>query len=447
MNDYITEFDKCINKLKVHNIQYPEDLKGFKLLKGAKVQPNEEKLIRATITDITYDLVLKKLRDIYGQEKLGDSFNLKSESTFYTQETPSDEIEEGSGNCEEEYYDEDEVNDTLYTSRQRQGDFRGPSNYRQQNQPRYQGGQSSSQNYRQQASSSSTNWRNSKPDSPSLHQQNRERGKNPLSRMGTQTRCRVCQSINHWAKDCPDKAINEVALTINELILHTSNDTVLKTLVSETWNAVVLDCGATGTVCGRAWFDEYISSLNTTDSASITYAESSRAFRFGDGEMMISDKSAVIPAFIGQKRVSLQSDIVNADIPLLLSKTAMKNAKMNLNFHDDSLFAFGQKLPLRVTSNGLYYLPITKPAQLIDSLREQGAENTIVLKVTECKSNKEIAIKLHRCFGHPSASRLLRLVNSAGETWSRNASLKKEINEVTNNCEVYKVLKNRLLDQ
>ena len=77
------------------------------MLKGVKVQPNEEKLIRATITDITYDLVLKKLRDIYGQEKLGDSFNLKSESTFYTQETPSDEIEEGRGNCEEEYYDED----------------------------------------------------------------------------------------------------------------------------------------------------------------------------------------------------------------------------------------------------------------------------------------------------------------------------------------------------
>ena len=103
VNDYITEFDKCINKLKVHNIQYPEDVKGFKLLKGAKVQPNEEKLIRATITDITYDLVLKKLRDIYGQEKLGDSFNLKSVSTFYTQETPSDGIEEGKGNCEEEY--------------------------------------------------------------------------------------------------------------------------------------------------------------------------------------------------------------------------------------------------------------------------------------------------------------------------------------------------------
>jgi hypothetical protein len=157
--------------------------------------------------------------------------------------------------------------------------------------------------------------------------------------------------------------------------------------------------------------------------------------------MVISDKTAVIPAFIGRKKVLIRTDIINADIPLLLSKTAMKNAKMSLNFQDDSLSAFGQKLPLRVTSNGLYYLPITKPSQLIDSISEQGADSYIVLKVTECKSNKEIAIKLHRCFGHPSAGRLLRLINSAGETWSRNESLKREINEVTNNCDVCKVFK------
>jgi hypothetical protein len=208
--------------------------------------------------------------------------------------------------------------------------------------------------------------------------------------MGTQTRCRVCQSINHWAKDCPDKDVNEVALTINELVLHANNDIVLKTLVSETWNAVVLDCGATGTVCGRSWFDEYASSLNTSDSARITYTESSRSFRFGDGKMVISDKTAVIPAFIGRKNVLIRTDIINADIPLLLSKTAMKNAKMSLNFQDDSLSAFGQKLPLRVTSNGLYYLPITKPSQLIDSISEQGADSYIVLKVTDASLIKKL---------------------------------------------------------
>ena len=82
VKDYITEFDKYTNKLKVHRIEYPDDIKGFKLLKGAKLQPNEEKLIRATITDITYDHVQKKLRDIYGDDKPSVPFNLKAEPNF-----------------------------------------------------------------------------------------------------------------------------------------------------------------------------------------------------------------------------------------------------------------------------------------------------------------------------------------------------------------------------
>ena len=104
----------------VHKIEYPDDVKGFKLLKGANVHPNEEKLIRATITDITYDLVLKKLKDIYGQEKSSDPFNLKSEPAFYTQtETPSDEERSDW----EEDYDEEDFNDTFYTPRQRRVGF------------------------------------------------------------------------------------------------------------------------------------------------------------------------------------------------------------------------------------------------------------------------------------------------------------------------------------
>lgn len=456
VNNYITEFDKCINKLKVHKIIYPDDVKGFKLLKGANVQPNEEKLIRATITDITYDLVLKKLKDIYGQEKSSDSskpkstdpFNLKTEPAFYTHtETPCDEDDEEEGEWDEEY-EEYDVNDTYYTPRQRggfRGGFRGVNNYR----ARYQGGQSSSQSQnsrqapgRATSGSSANNWRNSKPGSPPQHPHNREKGKNPISRMGTQTRCRICQSINHWAKDCPDKSVNEVTLTINELVLHASNDTVLRTLVSETWNAVVLDCGATGTVCGRSWFKEYTSSLNEDDLASITHAESSKAFRFGDGKIVTSAGTAVIPAVIGQKKLSIRTDIVDADIPLLLSKTAMKNAKMSLNFDDDTLSAFDQKLPLRVTANGLYSLPITRPSQLLDSICEhEGTSNSIALKVSEEKSDKEVAIKLHRCFAHPSSGRLLRLVNSAGEAWAHNENLKREIKEVTSDCEVCKLYK------
>ena len=135
------------------------------------------------------------------------------------------------------------------------------------------------------------------------------------------------------------------------------------------------------------------------------------------------------------------TDIVDVDIPLLLSKAAMKKAKMCLNFDDDSLLAFDQNVPLKVTTNGLYSLPITKPTQLIDTFCEDERSNPIILKVIEDKADKDVAIKLHRCFAHPSSGRLLRLVNSAGTNWASNHNLKKEIKAVTENCNVCKIFK------
>ena len=32
-----------------------------------------------------------------------------------------------------------------------------------------------------------------------------KQGKNPADEKGNTTRCAICESINHWAQDCPDK--------------------------------------------------------------------------------------------------------------------------------------------------------------------------------------------------------------------------------------------------
>ena len=426
IKEYLSEFEKSINKLKVHKIIYPSDVIGFKLLKGAKIPPNEEKIIRATITDIDYDSVIKKLKAVYGDEKPADSsFNFKTEPTFYTKpEAPLDEERAEDYECVED----DDVNDTLYAPRQKR------INFRHQNVPRL----NQPQGFRRQATASSgpPNWRDKADMSSS-----RTRGKNPLSKFGTQTKCRLCQSINHWEKDCPDRNINDVSFMLNEVVLQASNDAVLKTLVSETWCSAVLDSGATSTVCGKTWFDEFSSSLSATDQDKIQFSKSSKPFRFGDGKIVNSTKMAHIPAVIGDKCVTICTDIVDADIPLLLSKTSMKNAKMCLNFDDDTLSAFNQSLPLKITTNGLYSLPITQPTQLINNVCHNVEEYPVVFKVVDDKSDSEIAKKLHRCFAHPSSDRLLRLINSAGQKWSNNQNLKNEIRRITDQCEVCKIFK------
>ena len=134
---------------------------------------------------------------------------------------------------------------------------------------------------------------------------------------------------------------------INEICLHAYDDTVLNTLLSETWSCAVLDCGATTTVCGSKWFDDFSNSLSTEQREKIQFAESAKPFRFGDGVVMNSKKRATFPAFIGSQSIWITTEIVDANIPLLLSIKAMKKANLNLDFCE--VFQTGGGMKNRVT--------------------------------------------------------------------------------------------------
>ena len=141
--------------------------------------------------------------------------------------------------------------------------------------------------------------------------------KNPLKN-GQPTQYNICQSISHWAAQCPDRNLDEVAMIANELVLQNSNDIVLQSLLSETWCSAVLDSGATSTVCGKVWFDEYFKSLPSEQQSKITYTTSSKPFRSGDGRQLTSVKAATIPATISSCKVEIKTDIIDSYIPLLL---------------------------------------------------------------------------------------------------------------------------------
>ena len=61
-----------------------------------------------------------------------------------------------------------------------------------------------------------------------------------------------------------------------------------------------------------------------------------------------------IPAKINSTDVSIVTDLVNDDIPLLLSKEAMKKVNTQINLSSDSFFMFGTKPPLIFTNSGHY---------------------------------------------------------------------------------------------
>ena len=100
-------------------------------------------------------------------------------------------------------------------------------------------------------------------------------GHNPFDKNGIQTRCTVCQSINHWSQDCPDNINTEHSTYIvNEVVLHQTDydsQQELKYLMSETWSTALLNCGAIKTVCGKEWLNQYISNLPEHQKQNIKY--------------------------------------------------------------------------------------------------------------------------------------------------------------------------------
>ena len=300
------------------------------------------------------------------------------------------------------------------------------------------------------------------------------RGKNPIDpQTGRISRCSVCDAITHWSPDCPENvrpihtsqprptyfetsdtdpslgglpvAIPDSDIeaheTFYEIVLFQSDfdhPERLRGLVAEPWNSGVLDSGATKTVCGQAWFDAYVSSLSDSDHASILMRPSQNVFKFGDGNQVTATTSAVIPATVANHHIQISTDIVDKDIPLLLSRDAMKKAGMTIDFKTDSATVLNSNVPLHVTQSGHYTLPLTSPLQLL-AKQDANPHTKIVLTATSAKSPKEIALKLHRQFAHAPYERIVSLLNSAGDPWSKDEKLKEALKHVIKVCKTCRV--------
>ena len=129
-----------------------------------------------------------------------------------------------------------------------------------------------------------------------------------------------------------------------------------------------------------------------------------RTFKFSDGNKLNSLYKVTLLCVITDIEVSIITDLVYSDIPLLLSKDSMKRARTCLNFEKDSVTMFKKKIPLKCTSSGHYHIPITEP--LLDKSK---FKHILFIKENSFKNKLEkikIATKLHRQFSHPSSKKL-----------------------------------------
>ena len=87
----------------------------------------------------------------------------------------------------------------------------------------------------------------------------------------------------------------------------------------------------------------------------INLFQSHTPFKFGDGRKIVP---AIVPANIGDTECKIDVNIVNAKIPLLLSKSSVKKANTVVNLQNDRVKTFHESTDVKLSRNGHHAIDI-----------------------------------------------------------------------------------------
>ena len=386
MSDYIIEFDQRYQKTRKYDMALPDAVLAFKLLDNASLTPQERKLALTACSELKYNNMKSALKRIFADGATatdGDSNQvvIKQESAFITENR--------------------RYRPTTY---QRGG---------------FNQGQRGSFN-------------------PGF----RKKGMNPTDRFGRTSRCIICQSIYHWQKDCPHKteSVNmnkELEIDECNLTLYAQeNISENEVFVTESQNAAVIDTACTRTVCGEGWLEDYM--CNVSDDTVVSQVYSHKPFKFGDGRIVYSSKRVRLPAKIGNNKCNIDAEVVNADIPLLLSKSSLKKADAVLDLKNDTVTMFNQPIDLQYTASGHYCIDILGKANCTDNLSDSMEEHVLVVDNMDKTVKIKELTKLHKQFGHASANRLKELLKNAGVEDKDLMALLQKVTDSCDTCQKFK---------
>ena len=391
--DFILEFDEISNETKSNGNSLSDDLLAYQLLESVNISETDVRVIRTSTVQLTYKNVQDALRRSFG------------DSTYSTQSIKPEPVFVNNAEDQQQNESEDEV---FYGASNKWRNFRQNSNRNNDEHQTYQ---------------------------LSMRQTTR-RGKNPFDKNGHITQCNYCCSINHYAPECPDKRKDSSATNSNayyNVTLYEQDEEDpdnMRSLIHETFGCAVLDCGAPRTVCGENWMNNFMGTLKEEDYELVKYSKSNSVFKFGNGKCIKAINSVQIPISIGTKNVTLTTEVITEDIPLLFSRNSMKKAKARLNTADDTISMLGEEIKLVITSTGHYAVPINRNRNIL----EQEANISLQCSIPNM-SQEQIALKLHRQFAHQPPERLIKLIE---KSHYKNDNLITKIEEVSNSCDICK---------
>lgn len=459
MTDYLVEFELKYDIAKQYGNILPQPVLAYRLLKGANLSEQKQELARATCAQWNYETLkvqLKKIFDHSASKEGGirdvDTFshgfselNIKSEPTNFALSHNEEEAYFGrskSQNEEDTYFGRSKGN----ISRNYERRYYEPRR-REESQRNF------GRRYEEYG-----------------HREENARQLNPMFN-GVRMKCISCKSIYHLIKDCPHKSNrgsnpnwrntghqtymlesgsyepDEVFVQLFMSSLIQAEDTekeitecYVSTLVGECLQKCILDSGCNQNVAGIEWSDDYIASLSDQDRLKVVSSPSNTKFKFGDGKTYTAIGKVNVPAEIAKNKVMIEYHIVEAELPLLLSKNGMKDARCKMDYANERVEMFGRPIQPGFTKSGHYTISLSPKVQA-GTTNDKSVNVLFSIKDINDKSYKEkskMMEKVHKTFGHPSEIRLKKLIKDGG---IEDEEILKAIENVTSECEICKKYK------
>ena len=373
-SDFIVEYEQHYHRVKTYGMELPEGVQAFFLLKAAT--PNAR-----AIAKLEYNDIREKIMKIFGDPGVLDedgSVPRVKEEVFYGQE-----YEKLRGKW-----------------RGSRGGYRGTTRAR----------------YKSQADRD--NWNKTPVSSRgsrrvALGGGGGNRAENPVGYNGEILRCHECDSTKHLVQQCPHRyEAEDVNMNVHITLVNSKSDQTQKNLLVEALRKALLDTGCSMMVVGKVWLDEYLGTLPAVEMEKVQEGSSKSVFRFGDGIETKSLKNVTIPVMIGRKRLLMDVEVIENDIPLI-SKGAMKQIGMWLDFSKDEVMIDGEVIKLMCTTTGHYCLPVT--ITNLESYNVYIVLNLHCLQGLTTEEKEKKAQKLHRRFSHAQKEdKLRKLLEDSG---------------------------------
>ena len=310
MVQYITNYDRKVSELKRDGIELPETVLASQLLESVCLDKKERQLVLTAVDYSQKETMYEQMRMALIKFQGEDITTSKGNNVTFK--------------VKEELVNTTDNEEAYYTRRNsdygnRYGNFgndRGNT-----------------------AQRGRTNWSRGRRSRGrgyvSKNTRGRTRSLNPKDADGNLLRCNVCDSIYHFVKHCPDarQNFNEVSEDDEDCYLSMDDH---QALICETVNAAVLDSACTKTVTGRAWRDTYLESLSERERSQVKTLPGGTVFSFGGERKKESFEKLILPCTIAGKKVMIQTDVVDSDIPLLLRKPDMKRFGLQINMENNT---------------------------------------------------------------------------------------------------------------